>query len=201
MILCLVGIVGGAPYGAAYAAAFPERCISMGLLVPYALPTGQDEELVAAMAPASRKIVEDALRRPGKTKCTLHLVRIVQRIPHGKLLLRLAGFSEIDLAAVDDFRAKAAMLKMAAIEGTRPGIAGAFRDLQIMASVALADICSSVTCKTVIWAGMEDRTCPPAMARLYQRLIPPAEGHLHIVNGSGHFLGFQYDEDILNSLL
>lgn len=192
---------GGGPYASSFAAAFPDRCAALILLVPYALAAGREAELTAGMAKNSVAIVQDAITNPYRSQFLLHIVRFIQRVPHGTLLLRLGGFSRVDCAAVKTFPDHAAALKRAGIEGTKPGIKGAFRDLQVMASVPMPDTLDRITCKTVIWAGAEDVTCPPPMARLYEELIPTARGNLQIVPGKAHFLGFQYGVDVLASAL
>ena len=109
----------------------PERTRALLLLVPFAQLGGREGELSAGMHPRSVANLQMARRRPWLMKLILGGVRLVQAVPHGNALYRFAGFSPADLAALEAHPARAEQLKRASREGTRPGIAGAFRDMEV----------------------------------------------------------------------
>jgi pimeloyl-ACP methyl ester carboxylesterase len=175
------------------------RADALLLLVPFCPVAGQ-EHLLDAVSKGAKETVMNARDRPTFTWVQLQIIRIIQRIPHGKLLLKLGGFAEVDLAAVEKFPVHRTKLKQAALEGTKPGIQGTLRDLQCMATIpAPQDAAAQLQCPVLIWAGEQDKTTPVAMAQWYKNAMPHAE--LHVLPDQGHFVGFKYEKDILESIL
>ena len=193
----VMGVSGGSPYAVAFASLFPDRVQKLLLNVPY-FPVAGREELFQGMSDASKQLIIDGRDNPFKTRMTLYVVWILQRIPHGKMLLRAGGFSAEDLAAADAHPDKISMLSHAGREGTRGGTQGPFQDMCIMGSVPLSlDLLKKISCGAEVWAGARDATTPSAMAKLYAATL--ANSNLHIVEDKGHFLGFGLGREILSS--
>jgi pimeloyl-ACP methyl ester carboxylesterase len=188
---------GGAPYATACAALLPHRTAALLLLVPFAQLGGR-AALAATLTPRNLKNLELASQRPWLMRLLLGAVRLVQQVPHGTALLHFGGFAPVDLAAVGAHPAQVARLKRASWEGTRPGICGALRDMQVMGAAPGAAL-AAVACRAVVWAGDEDATTPLAMARAYGDGIRGAE--VRVVEGQGHFLSFRHGREVLASAL
>lgn len=193
----VMGVSGGSPYAVAFAALFPDRVQKMLLNVPY-FPVAGHEELFEGMSDESKQLIINGRDHPFKIRMTLYVVWVLQRIPHGKMLLRAGGFSTEDLAAADAHPDKISMLSLAGREGTRGGPHGACQDLCIMGSVPLSlDLVKTISCGVEVWAGARDATTPSGMAKLYAETL--ANANLHLVEDKGHFLGFELGREILSS--
>lgn len=195
-----IGCSGGAPYAAAAAAALPGRTAALLLIVPFVPTRGREAELTPGMSAGALRTLGHAVARPWLAWATLHAARLLQRVPHGNLLLRAGGFAPVDVAAVAEFPVQAARLRAASHAGLANSINGAARDLHVMAVEAAGaeEDFGRVEAPAAVWAGALDETTPAAMARWWAARLPRAR--LFLEPRHGHFLSFGLGRRVLASV-
>ncbi|KAL4428008.1 hypothetical protein ABPG75_002097 [Micractinium tetrahymenae] len=193
------GASGGAPYACATAALLGTRAAGLLLVCPLMPAAGREAELLFGVSPSSLRLAHGAQHHPWRVWATLHALRLLQRIPHGNLLLRLGGFSEEDRRVMAERPEAAAALTAAVREGLAQGVRGALQDLQLFYVNPPAVDLSSLALPTHIWQGTLDSTTPPAMACAYARALPKAT--LHELEEGHISLPFRHNRAILGSLL
>lgn len=151
------------------------------------------------MSKRGLSVIMGIRERPWRTKFTLVLGSILQRTPFRRILLHLGGFAKIDIETHKRYPDLGLALNMAGREGSKKGLKGQFRDLEVMSDYPFeAEALSKVTCKAVVWAGELDVTTPIGMAQAYAQALP--NSRLHIVPDMGHFLGMKHGFEVLKSI-
>lgn len=195
------GVSGGSPYACAAAAALGERCRALLLVCPLMPTSGQEGQLLEGTSPSTLRLFHSVRDHPWRLWATLHGARLLQRIPHGNLLLSASGFADVDKQAMTERPDLGGVLKAGVREGLTQGVAAAMQDLQVFyVDPASVDL-SGIHCKTVhVWQGGQDATTPPAMARAYAESMPHAQ--LHLLEAEGHLsLPFRHNRQILGSAI
>ncbi|BCR06042.1 alpha/beta hydrolase [Desulfuromonas versatilis] len=191
----LLGVSGGVPYAAAFAALFPERLSAVGLVAGVAPPLAV--EGFAAMRLPARLAFLLARRSPALLRLLYGRLAggSARRFPGTALALLTVAAPAADRRALR--RPEVGGILHASIaEAFRHGPAGALRDLELLArpwAVPLAGIRLPVQ----LWHGEADATVPVAMGRWLAREIPgcrarflPDEGHFSLpVNHMDEILG------------
>lgn len=165
------------------------------LNVPFYPVVGQPE-LIEEMNAQGKRLLRDVIESPFKVKLILCIVWILQKLPFCNLLLRGGGFSQEDLRMAEVHSEKYKRLAKGAREGTRRGISGAFRDLQLMADSGLnPGAVQNISCEVAIWVGDKDQTTPMSMGKMYKAKFDKAK--INIMKDMGHLLGFSCGKQIL----
>lgn len=94
---------------------------------------GREAELLPGTCASTLRLFHGVREHPGRSWASLHLLRLIQKVPHGNLLLHIAGFAEVDKQAMLELPEAAAIEKEAVREGLVQGVAGALCDMQVRA--------------------------------------------------------------------
>lgn len=130
---CALLPAGGSPFACACAALLPERVEALLLVCPLMPVAGREAELLPGTCASTLRLFHGVREHPGRSWASLHLLRLIQKVPHGNLLLHIAGFAEVDKQAMLELPEAAAIEKEAVREGLVQGVAGALCDMQVRA--------------------------------------------------------------------